>query len=1221
MVAIASTMAVMVASTALTNARFAVARGSEAAFLRRRRGGRGGIIQRSAQSSRPQLRGHRRCLRVLPAGRGFHCSGGSGHDGCCSVACAGDADELELPSPVVAGFISATQYWQTRQAAAAIGNGEGRQRAEHDAEDGDDGSGSEYNASTADASASEDEEDEDRRGVKRSLAEACTSDSSGGDDIEDRPLSLRRKRIRQRKGGAPQTPLSEAVAEDTEVDDEEDDAEEDDDREEVEGRKGKRKQRGAEQKKRPRRAAPTALWKRSRDDEACLQGFAGPEDMEAWERSVGHWGDDDNAEEAAVDPDALVQRKEPLPKREPPPELLMPLLPFQKEWLAWSLRQEDTPVKGGILADEMGMGKTIQAISLIAAGRHVSRPAGHALCSLWPGVAPLPPEALGAPPAAPNNTVTGSAPVRQPSARAAARRMSASDINRVSAGALLAAELGVAVPATQAKSPPPPSAPEVQLPQVKATLVVCPLVAVIQWRQEVARFTSPGSMRVLVYHGPKRAISAEELAAYDVVLTTYAIVEAEYRRHVKPDKEACRWCARRYYPDRLRLHLKYFCGPGAKRSDRQAKTQKKRPAKFLAALAFGKAGTSAARGTLEEVAEEEEDCSDSNSEEGGGEHQKQGKGKALATARKGQGSSRGGGGRGRGRGRGRRGWGGRGGSRISVGDLRAAVEVAVVEAELDAELAAAPSSASPGTARPASVLHAYRWARIVLDEAHSIKDRRCSTAKAVFALQSEFKWALSGTPLQNRVGELYSLVRFLQIEPYSYYFCRKCDCKSLDYSFGKDWRKCDHCGHGPLHHFCWWNKYVANPIKKWGYVADGRRAMMLLKHRVLDQTLLRRTKVERAADLTLPPRTTVLRKDAFDAKEEDFYQALYTQSQSQFATYVDSGTVLNNYAHIFDLLIRLRQAVDHPYLVVHSASGSQGVAQTSQALVQEPQRAASAGICGICHDPVEDSVVTACDHPFCRTCLQEYVSAAGGSAETAGAAAGPPAVLAAPQCPTCQKPLTVDLASPSGASAEYANSPAKAGGGYGRRAKSILARIDLSKYQSSTKIEALREEIAVMMEKDPSAKCLVFSQFTSMLELISFRLKQVGIVCVKLDGSMTMEARDRMIKAFTDDPDCKVFLMSLKAGGVALNLTVASQVFLMDPWWNPAVEQQAQDRIHRLGQYKPIVVTRFVIENTIEERILKLQEKKQLVFEGTVGGSAEALGRLTEDDMRFLFSN
>lgn len=116
-----------------------------------------------------------------------------------------------------------------------------------------------------------------------------------------------------------------------------------------------------------------------------------------------------------------------------------------------------------------------------------------------------------------------------------------------------------------------------------------------------------------------------------------------------------------------------------------------------------------------------------------------------------------------------------------------------------------------------------------------------------------------------------------------------------------------------------------------------------------------------------------------------------------------------------------------------------------------------------------------------------------------------------------------------------------------------------------------------------------------------------------------MSVRNKMIASFANDPSVIVFLMSLKAGGVALNLTAASHVMLMDPWWNPAMEQQAQDRIHRLGQYKPVKVTRFIIRGSVEERMLKLQEKKLLIFEGTVGRNAKALGSLTVADLNFLF--
>jgi len=218
-------------------------------------------------------------------------------------------------------------------------------------------------------------------------------------------------------------------------------------------------------------------------------------------------------------------------------------------------------------------------------------------------------------------------------------------------------------------------------------------------------------------------------------------------------------------------------------------------------------------------------------------------------------------------------------------------------------------------------------------------------------------------------------------------------------------------------------------------------------------------------------------------------------------------------------------------------------------------------------------------------------------------------------CPTCSKLLTVDWTTKADTEHKASKTTLK-----GFRASSILNRIKLDDFQTSTKIEALREEIRFMVERDGSAKAIVFSQFTSFLDLINYTLGKCGVSCVQLVGSMTMAARDTAINKFKEDPDCRVFLMSLKAGGVALNLTVASHVFMMDPWWNPAVERQAQDRIHRIGQYKPIRVVRFIIENTVEERILRLQKKKELVFEGTVGGSQEAIGKLTEEDMRFLFT-
>jgi DNA repair protein RAD16 len=147
-----------------------------------------------------------------------------------------------------------------------------------------------------------------------------------------------------------------------------------------------------------------------------------------------------------------------------------------------------------------------------------------------------------------------------------------------------------------------------------------------------------------------------------------------------------------------------------------------------------------------------------------------------------------------------------------------------------------------------SLLHRTHWHRIVLDEAHKIKARTSNTAKCIYALKSTFKWCLTGTPLQNRIGDLYSLVRFLRMDPYAYYFCstKNCDCKTLSWNFGPEARFCTGCGCGAPRHYSHFNRAVMNPINRYGYVGEGKKAMLTLRNDILLPAQLRRTKAERA---------------------------------------------------------------------------------------------------------------------------------------------------------------------------------------------------------------------------------------------------------------------------------------------------------------------------------------------------------------------------------------
>ncbi|GBE79098.1 DNA repair protein [Sparassis crispa] len=617
-------------------------------------------------------------------------------------------------------------------------------------------------------------------------------------------------------------------------------------------------------------------------------------------------------------------------KAEQPPNLKVTLLPFQLESIHWMRDQEKGIWKGGILADEMGMGKTIQMISLL-----VSHP--------------------------------GSRP----------------------------------------------------------NLVVAPTVAIMQWRNEIE--TRTDGMKVLIWHGSSRESDVRELKKYDVVLTTYAVLESSFRKQ----------------------HSGF-----------------KRKSKIV---------------------------------------------------------------------------------------------------------------------KEASAIHAIKWVRIILDEAHNIKERATNTAKATFELKSEYKWCLSGTPLQNRVGELYSLVRFLGGDPFSFYFCKMCDCKSLHWKFS-DKRSCDDCGHSPMKHTCFWNTEILTPIQKNGMLGPGKDAFKKLRI-LLDRMMLRRTKIQRADDLGLPPRTVIIRRDYFSPEEKELYLSLFSDAKRQFNTYVDSGTVLNNYSNIFSLLTRMRQMACHPDLVLRSKTNA-------GAFVQD--EAGEATVCRLCNDVAEDAIQAKCRHIFDRECIKQYLNTA---------------IEMNPACPVCHLPLTIDLEAPA-LEVEVENATPRQG---------ILGRLDLDKWRSSSKIEALIEELTNLRRQDATTKSIVFSQFVNFLDLIAYRLQKCGFNVCRLEGTMSPQARDATIQYFMNNVHVTVFLVSLKAGGVALNLTEASRVFLMDSWWNPAVEYQAMDRIHRLGQHRPVQVVKLVVEDSIESRIVQLQEKKAAMVDATLSTDDSAMGRLTPGDLNFLF--
>ncbi len=165
----------------------------------------------------------------------------------------------------------------------------------------------------------------------------------------------------------------------------------------------------------------------------------------------------------------------------------------------------------------------------------------------------------------------------------------------------------------------------------------------------------------------------------------------------------------------------------------------------------------------------------------------------------------------------------------------------------------------------------------------------------------------------------------------------------------------------------------------------------------------------------------------------------------------------------------------------------------------------------------------------------------------------------------------------------------------------------------------IKELVRHINEKTSNHKILVFSQFVRMLKLIKEELIRDKIDFEYLDGQSSKKNREESVNRFQDNPECRVFLISLKAGGTGLNLTAADYVYIVDPWWNPAVENQAIDRTHRIGQGKKVFAYRMICKNTIEEKILNLQAKKKKIASDIISADESIVKKLTLRDIKELF--
>ena len=519
-----------------------------------------------------------------------------------------------------------------------------------------------------------------------------------------------------------------------------------------------------------------------------------------------------------------------------------------------------------------------------------------------------------------------------------------------------------------------------------------------------------------------------------------------------------------------------------------------------------------------------------------------------------------------------------------------------------------------------NALASIHWFRIVLDEAHQIRTQNTQFFQSCRALEAQRRWAVTGTPVQNRLDDMGALVKFLRLKPFD---------------------------EGNA-----WAQHIMAPFKSRSEHAENHL------HLIVEGITLRRLKDK----IGFTERhEKIVRLDFSEAELLD-YKLFSTTSNRQLKMMISTDGLLKgtSYAHILKALLRLRSYCAHGREMLNEndmkelegltittaidlgdepdeedGSGYDGFISEKNAYesldmmmdsenclcircgrkvdveedVPEDDDSDSPGSPGKSGDderPVDEDVddtiayLTPCYHIVCPECKEEHIN------------------TTRPKltddhyhdCVYCESYVRFGLF-------QYRRSTLNNIQEARRKRNSKEKRVwNESNYSGpSTKVKALIDDLmkselqtAELPSHEDPIRSVVFSGWTTYLDLISHALDENGIPHVRLDGKMSLKARARVMEEFKSNPSIAVMIVSIKAGGQGLNFTAASKVYMMEPQFNPGVEQQAIDRVHRLGQKRDVEITHFLMSDSIEESVLELQKKKMALAtlslerkKGTVG--------------------